>query len=119
MFFDASVHCANFVCLLFVFISIVVRIGEINYLSIYLGLSYSPKNQLGKDLFDRHLFSNVLQLNNPNHSTLLQYIAPLETRYSPDISLVPTSIASKCTWQVLSDLGYNHFPISITISTPQ
>ena len=36
MFFDAPDHCANFVCLLFVFICIVVRIGEINYLSIYL-----------------------------------------------------------------------------------
>ena len=38
-------------------------------------------------------------------------------RSSPDLSLVPTRIASKCTWQTLSDLGSDHLPISITIPT--
>ena len=51
-----------------------------------------------------------------NHPTLLH--CPTENRYSPDLSLVPPSIASKRTWQILPDLGYNHLPISIAISTP-
>ena len=38
-------------------------------------------------------------------------------RSSPDLSLVPSHIASKCTWQTLPDLGSDHLSISISIPT--
>ena len=77
--------------------------------------SHSPKDQLGKDLFDWLLSSDLLPLNNPEHHTLLHRTTG--NRSSPDLSLVPARIASKCTWQTLPDIGLDHFPISITIPT--
>ena len=77
--------------------------------------SHSPEDQLGKDLFDWLLSSNLLPLNNPEHHTLL-YRAT-DNRSSPDLSLVPAQISSKCTWQIVPDLGSDHLPISITIPT--
>ena len=77
--------------------------------------SHSPENQSGKDLFDWLLSSDLLPLNNPEHHTLLHRATG--NRSSPDLSLVPARIASKCTWQTLPDLGSDHLPISITIPT--
>ena len=66
-------------------------------------------------LFDWLLFSYLSPLNNPEHQTLLHRATG--NRCSPDLSLVPARIASKCTWQTLPDLGSDHLPISITIPT--
>ena len=73
------------------------------------------EDQSGKDLFDWLLSSDLLHLNNPEHHTLLHRATG--NRSSPDLSLVPARIASKCTWQTLPDLGSDHLPISITIPT--
>ena len=77
--------------------------------------SHSSENHSGKDLFDWLLSSDLLPLNNPKHHTLLH--CATRNRSSPDLSLVPAQIASKCTWQTLPDLGSDHLPISITIPT--
>ena len=77
--------------------------------------SHSPKDQSGKDLFDWLFSSDLLPFNNPKHHTLLHRATG--NRSSPDLSLVPAQIASKCTWQTLPDLGSDHLPISITIPT--
>ena len=77
--------------------------------------SHSPEDQLGKDLFKWLLSSEFLPLNNPEHYTLIHRAT--RNRSSPDLSLVPSQIASKCTWQTLPDLGLDHFPISITTPT--
>ena len=77
--------------------------------------SHSQEDHSGKDLFDWLLSSDLLPLNNPEHHTLLHRATG--NRSSPDLSLVPTRIASKCTWQTLPDLGSDHLPISITIPT--
>ena len=77
--------------------------------------SHSPEDQSGKDLFDWFLSSDLLPINNPEHYTLLHRATG--NRSSPDLSLVPARIASKCTWQTLPDLGSYHLPISITIPT--
>ena len=77
--------------------------------------SHSPEDQSGKNLFDWLLSSDLLPLNNPEHHTLLHRATG--NRSSPDLSLVPARIASKCTWQTLPDLGSDHLPISITIPT--
>ena len=77
--------------------------------------SHSPEDQSGKDLFDWLLSSDLLPLNNFEHHTLLHRATG--NRSSPDLSLVPAQIASKCTWQTHLDLGSDHLPISITIPT--
>ena len=59
--------------------------------------SHSPEDQSGKELFDWLLSSDLLPLNNPEHHTLLLHHAT-RNRSSPDVSLVPAQIASKCTW---------------------
>ena len=77
--------------------------------------SHSPEDQSGKDLFDWLLSSDLLPINNPEHYTLLHRATG--NRSYPDLSLIHAQIASKCTWQTLPDLGSDHLPISITIST--
>ena len=47
--------------------------------------SHSPDDQLGKDLFDWLLSSDLLPLNNPDHPTLLH--RSTRNRFSPDLSL--------------------------------
>ena len=69
--------------------------------------SHSPKDQSGKDLFNWVLSSDLLPLNNPEHHTLLH--CATRNHSSPDLSLIPAQIASKCTWQTLPDLGSDHF----------
>ena len=77
--------------------------------------SRSPEDQSGEDLFDWLLSSVLLPINNPKPHTLLHHATG--NRSSPDLSLVPAQIASKCTWQTLPDLGSDHLPISIFIPT--
>ena len=81
--------------------------------------SHSPEDQSGKDLFDWLLSSDLLPLNNPENPTTSCDVRHRATgnRSSPDLSLVPARIASKCTWKTFPDLGSNHLPISITIPT--
>ena len=74
-----------------------------------------PEYQTGKYLFDWLPSSDLLPLNHPDHHTLLH--RAIGNRSSPDLSLVPAHMASKCTWQNLLDLGSDHLPISITIPT--
>ena len=74
--------------------------------------SHSPEDQSGKDLFD-WLLSDLIPINNPEHHTLLHRATGNHS--SPDLSLIPVQIASKCTWQALPDLDSDHLPISITI----
>ena len=57
--------------------------------------SHSLQDQLDKNLFDWFLSSDLLPLNNPNYPTLLYH--PTGNRSSPDSSLVPASMAFKCT----------------------
>ena len=55
----------------------------------------------------------IFYLYNPEHHTLLHRATGNIS--SPDLSLVPARINSKCTWQTLPDLGSDNLPISITI----
>ena len=57
--------------------------------------SHSPEDQSGKDLFDWLLSSDLLPINNREHHTLLHRATA--NRSSPDLSLIPAQIASKCT----------------------
>ena len=75
---------------------------------------HSPEDQSGKDLFDWLLSSDLLPLNNLEHHTLLHRATGNHS--SPDLSLVPAQMASKCTWQTLPDFGSDHLPISIPTS---
>ena len=77
--------------------------------------SHTSEEQSGKDLFYWLLLSDLLPLNNPEHHTLLHRATG--NRSSPDLSLVPAHIASKCTWQTLPNLGSDHLPISNSIPT--
>ena len=77
--------------------------------------SHSPEDQSGKDLFNWLLSSDILPFNNPENHTILHRATG--NRSSPDLSVVPGRVASKCTWQTLPDLGSDHLPISITIPT--
>ena len=75
--------------------------------------SLNPEDQTGKDLFDWLLSSDLLSLKNPDHHTLQR--RAIENRSSPDLSLVPAHMNSKCTWQTLLELGSDDLSISITI----
>ena len=77
--------------------------------------SHSPEDRSGKDLFDWLFSSDLLPLCNPKHHTLLHRATG--NRSSPDLSLIPAHISSKCTWKTLPDLGSDHLPISINIPT--
>ena len=68
---------------------------------------------IATDLFDWLFSSDLLPLNDPEHHTLLH--RAIGNRSSPDLSLIPGQIASKCTWQTLPDLGSDYLPISTTI----
>ena len=77
--------------------------------------SHTPEDQSSKDMFDWLLSSNLLPLNNPEYHILLHRATG--NRSSPNLSLVPAQIATKCTWQSLPNLGSEHVPISISIPT--
>ena len=77
---------------------------------------HTSEDQSRQDLFDWLLFSDLLSTNNNlKHHTLLHRANG--NRSSPDLSLVPAQIATKCTWQTLPDFGSDHLPISISIPT--
>ena len=78
-------------------------------------IAITPEDQLGKDLFDWLLSSDLLPLKNHNHHTLLHRATG--NRSSLDLSLVSAPMASKRTWQILPNLGSDHLHISITIPT--
>ena len=60
--------------------------------------SHSPENQSGKELFDWLLSSDLLPINNPEHYTLLHRATG--NRSYPDLSLIHSQIASKCTYRL-------------------
>ena len=78
--------------------------------------SHSPENQLGKDLFDWLLSSDLLPLSNPDHHTFLHRTTG--NRSSTDLSLASTPMAFKRTWQTLPDLGSDHLSISTIPTSP-
>ena len=73
--------------------------------------------QPGRPIRQRFIWLAPLLLFSTIQNITPYYIAPLETALSPDLSLFPAPIASKCRWQTLPDLGSDHLPISITIPT--
>ena len=68
---------------------------------------------LGSEVFSWTLSSDLQVLNDPDTPTLLHGSSGART--SPDLSLVPSSLAPRCDWSVLPDLGSDHLPISIRI----
>ena len=75
--------------------------------------SLGRPSALGSELFSWTLSSDLQVLNDPDTPTLLH--GPSGARTSPDVSLVPSSLAPRCDWSVLPDLGSDHLPISIRI----
>ena len=71
------------------------------------------EDHLGRELYDWMLSSELLPLNDSQTPTLLH--RPTGSRTSPDLSIVPASISSRCTWGVLPDLGSDHLPIHICV----
>ena len=53
-------------------------------------------------------------LNDPNIPILLHCSSG--SRFSPDISFAPSSLALSCTWEVLHDSGSDHLPILLFVS---
>ena len=74
--------------------------------------SHSPKNQLGKDLFDWLLSSNLLPLNNLDHPTLLHHATGNCSSPDGNSSSCPHSLQ-----MYIADLSSDHLPISMTIPT--
>ena len=68
---------------------------------------------LGTELYSWILSSNLETLNDPDSPTLLH--GSTGARTSPDVSLAPSSLAHRCDWSTLPDLGSDHLPISIRI----
>ena len=64
-------------------------------------------------VFDRVIPSNLLRLNDPDTPTLLN--RSTGSRFSPDISFSPSSLALSCSWEVLQDLGSDHLPILLFV----
>ena len=63
--------------------------------------------------YDWLLSSDLLPFNDPDTPTLLHRSSGSHS--SPDLSIVPASISSRCEWRVLPDLGSDHLPIHISI----
>ena len=57
--------------------------------------------------------SLLLLLNDPDAPTLFHCFSG--SRFSPDISLAPSSLAFTCFWEVFQDLGSDHLPILLTV----
>ena len=70
-----------------------------------------------------HRKTNQAKICSTGSSLLIFYllttpnITPYYTVPQETADLVPTQIASKCTWQTVPDLSSDHLPISITIPT--
>ena len=73
----------------------------------------SPDATHGEEIFDWVISSDLLPLNDPDTPTLLHRSSG--SRFSPDISFAPSSIALSCSWKVLQDLGSNHLPILLSV----
>ena len=80
---------------------------------IHPGTPTHRKTNQAKTYFTGSSLLIFYRLTTPN--TLLHRASG--NRFSPDLSLVPTQIASKYTWQTLPDLVSDHLPFSITIPT--
>ena len=68
---------------------------------------------LGSEVYSWTLSSHLEILNDPDTPTLLHESSG--SRTSPDVSLGPSSLAPRCDWSVLPNLGSDHSPISIRI----
>ena len=67
----------------------------------------------GEEAFDWVISSDLLPLNDPDISTLLHRSSG--SRFSPDISFAPSSLALSCFWEVLQDLGSDDLPILLPV----
>ena len=67
----------------------------------------------GEEMYDWILSSDLLPLNDPDSPTLLHRSSG--SRSSPDVTLVPSSLALSCSWEVQKDLGSDHVPILTSI----
>ena len=65
-------------------------------------------DRCGEEVFDWVVSSDLLLLNDPDTPTLLH-------RSSPDISLLPSTLAFSCSWEVLQDLDSDHLTILLSI----
>ena len=67
----------------------------------------------GEEVFDWVISSDLLPLNDPDTPTLLHRSSG--SRFSPDISFAPSTLAFSCSWEVLQDLGSDHLPILLSV----
>ena len=62
----------------------------------------------GEEVFDWVISSDLLPLNDPDTPTPIH-------RFSPEISFASSSLALSCSWEVLQDLGSDHFSILLSV----
>ena len=67
----------------------------------------------GEEVFDWIISFDILFLNDPGIPTLLHRSSG--SRSSPDIPLVPSSLALSFSWEVLQDLGSDHLIILLSV----
>ena len=67
----------------------------------------------GEEVFDWIISSDLFPINDPDTPTLLHCSSG--SRFSPDISFAPSSLALSCSWEVLQDLGSDHLPILLSV----
>ena len=67
----------------------------------------------GEEVFNWVISSDLLHLNDPDTPTLLHRSSG--SRFAPDISFAPSTLALSCSWEVLQDLGSDYLPILLSI----
>ena len=75
--------------------------------------SKGTSDSSGEEVFNWVISSDLLPLNDPDIPTLLCHSSGSQS--SPDISLVSSSLALPCSWEVLQDLDSDHLPIVLTV----
>ena len=75
--------------------------------------SRGTPNPRGKEVFDWVISSDLFPFNDPDTPTLLHRFSG--SRFYPDISFAPSSLALFWSWEVLQDLGFNHLPILLSV----
>ena len=75
--------------------------------------SRGTSNPRGEEVFNWIIFSDRLHLNDPDTPTLLHRFSG--SRFAPDISFAPSTLALSCSWEVLQDLGSDYLPILLSV----
>ena len=63
----------------------------------------------GKEVLNWVISSDLLSFNDPD--TPILFHRSSGSRFSPDISFAPSSLALSCSWEMLQHLGSDHLPI--------